>query len=103
MAQPPPGPPPGPGTISPDGRYIWNGNEWVANVPAGLSTVAKKGHKARNFGIGCLGLIVLLLIIAFVSAGGKNTNNTAVSSGGGGGQTGSCSPKPCANADSFTV
>jgi hypothetical protein len=28
----------GPGTISPDGNYIWNGTQWVRNIPAPAPT-----------------------------------------------------------------
>lgn len=29
-----------PGTISPDGNYIWNGSQWVRNIPAASASVA---------------------------------------------------------------
>ena len=38
-----------------------------------------------NFGIGCLGLIVLLVIIIVAASGNKSSNNTTSSGGGGGG------------------
>lgn len=59
----------------------------------------------RNLGIGCLGLIVLIVIIVVATSGNKSNNTTVTNGGGGGGgsQQGTCSPKPCANADGFTV
>ena len=38
MAQPPPAL--GPGQVSPDGRWWWNGRQWVPNAPATPATPA---------------------------------------------------------------
>jgi len=95
------------GHVSPDGNWRWNGTQWVPNAPGPAVVAQKKGHMGRNLGIGCLGLIILVVIIGVAaSSGNKSSNNTSSggSSGGGNNQTtGTCSPKPCANADGFTV
>ncbi len=100
MSQAPPGPPTSAGTISPDGAYIWNGTQWIPNAPGRPGPQQGKGggHGLRNVAIGCAVLIVLGIvgIIALAGSIGKSTGGTASHSN-------SCSPKPCANADGFTV
>jgi hypothetical protein len=77
-------PPTPPGTLSPDGQYRWDGTAWqsaqAAPPPPGAppaQVAQKKGHMARNLGIGCLGLIVLIVIIVAATSAGKNTNTTS--------------------------
>jgi hypothetical protein len=38
--------------------------------------VAKKGHMARNLGVGCLGLLLLIVIIAVAANAGKSTTTS---------------------------
>src|ERR1700694_1535848 len=45
-------------------------------VPPGYE-LKKVGHRGRNLGIGCLGLIVLIVIIAIASNAGKNPTTTS--------------------------
>ncbi len=76
MSQPQPGPPTGtPGTISPDGAYIWNGTQWIPNAPGQAVPAKKKGHFWRNGAIGCGGLIVLAVIIG-IAASGSHSSST---------------------------
>jgi hypothetical protein len=62
----------------------------------------KKGHMGRNIGIGCAGLI-LLSIVAVVAIALSSSGTNGGRGGAPTGQTASCSPKPCGNADGFTV
>lgn len=78
---PPPAQPPAPNTISPDGQWRWDGAQWVPNTaaPTPAAVVAKKGHKGRNLGLGCAGLLLLLVIIGVAaSSGSKNSSQPAV-------------------------
>ena len=71
--QPQPGQPVAGPPVSPDGRFIWNGYQWVPVVPqtSGASTavIVVLG--------GCLALIVLsVLVIVVLTVVGKQVNNT---------------------------
>lgn len=102
MSQPSPGFPVSPGTLSPDGAYIWNGTKWIPNAPGPwIAPPPKKGHGLRNAGFGCLGCIGLLVIgiIALAALGNSLGGRTSGSNSPGTG----CSPKPCANANGVTV
>jgi hypothetical protein len=72
------------GTLSPDGRYKWDGSAWLpvdaaSPVPGATQApvVQKIGHRRRNLGLGCLGLIVLFVIYAVASGAGKSTSTTS--------------------------
>jgi hypothetical protein len=93
MSEQSPPPPTPEGPLSPDGKYRWDGSEWqavqapppspepTAQAPLGTVpppvpppvVVKKKGHLARNLGLGLLGLIVLFVIIGLASGGSKGT------------------------------
>jgi hypothetical protein len=64
--------------------------------------VQKKAGRGRNFAVGCLALLILVAVIAVLSSGNKPTTG-AGGAGAGATATTSCSPKPCANADGFTL
>jgi hypothetical protein len=76
----------GPGALSPDRAHIWNGTQWVPNA-TGHSTVSpqKKGHLLRNSGIGCVGLIGLLVFVGILgnALGGSTSGKNPSASGGG--------------------
>lgn len=77
MAMQPPAPPP---PVSPDGRWVWNGTQWVPNSQAPVATMPKPYESARSRSnwvvilIGVNGLALLLscvVDIAFVAVGGN--------------------------------
>lgn len=85
MSEQTPPPPTQPGTVSPDGQWVWNGTAWAPNPNAAPTTVVqKKGHTLRNLGCGCgaLALLIIVIIIIVMSSAAKTLNN-AVTSGGG--------------------
>lgn len=76
--------PPPPTLVSPDGKYHWDGTEWVSTAaPATGGTgpilpgyaPPRKSHALRNVSLGCLGLIVLVIIIGIVANMAKNTSS----------------------------
>lgn len=69
-------PPPTAGAVSPDGQYVWDGSQWAPNPNLPKPPAPKKGHMARNLGVGCLGLIILVVIIVVASGGSKSTTTS---------------------------
>lgn len=65
--------------VSPDGKWLWNGKEWVPNTPTGRAT-AKKRHPWR-YGCGIpstiAGLIVVIVIIVAIANSGSKSNTTS--------------------------
>ena len=78
MAMPPPPPPPPP--VSPDGRWVWNGTQWVPNSRAPVTAIPKPYESARYRSnlvvifIAANGLALVLscaVDIAFIAVGGN--------------------------------
>lgn len=102
--QPPSGPAgPTPPQYSPDGRFWWNGHQWV---PAATPVyVVGQSHTGRNVAIGCgiaavviIGLILASAALFFGAAGTAINHAVAAPSANA-----NCSPQPCAEKDGFTV
>ena len=99
-----------PGTVSPDGAWMWNGAQWVPNAPvqpmmmqpAYVMAAPSKSHTGLKIaGFTCLGIVILLVAIAALGLFGVNqavnavTSPPAVDSG--------CAPAPCAVKDGFEI
>jgi hypothetical protein len=79
LSSQPPAPTP-PGTVSPDGRYVWDGSQWAPNTGAPNPIpppAVKKGHLVRNVLLGVGGLFLLVFIIGVAAGGSKGTTTTS--------------------------
>jgi len=58
--------PPSQPQISADGKFYWDGQRWVPMQQAAPMQVRPTSHRGRNFGLGCVGLIVLVIVLAVI-------------------------------------
>ena len=109
--QPQPGPPVAHTQYSPDGRFWWNGAQWVpapgAVAPAPVY-VMNQDHTGRNVAIGCgiaAGVVILLFILFWIFViGTLGATSVAIhNSVAAPSANTNCSPSPCASKDGYTL
>lgn len=115
--QPPPAA--APAHLSPDGKWRWDGSQWVANAPlpsgppppvvASAPPAKKRGGFAKGCLFSVLGVFALIVIIVVVAiaipkggSSGGGGSNPPPGNGGGAAQAASCT-QPCAVANNVTI